>query len=146
MNPSAPTIKGLTKVHKAGQPIRPVVNWRNAPAYNLAKLFSQKMRQLAPLPNTHIENTRNLIEKLRHTPILPHFRFASLDITNLYTNIPIKDTRDILISNLEQNTNPEHKQELTKWFDTITNQNYFTHNGLYISKKRELQWAHLHQD
>jgi hypothetical protein len=70
------------------------VNWRNAPAYNLAKLFSQKIRQLAPLPNTYnIENTRNLIDILKHTPLLPHFRFASLDITNLYTNIPIKDIR-----------------------------------------------------
>jgi hypothetical protein len=89
------------------------------------------MRKLAPLPNTHnIENTRNLIEKLKHTPIHPHFRFASLDITNLYTNIPIKDTRDILISNFEQNnTNTEQKQELLKWFDTITSQNYFTQNG-----------------
>ena len=52
MNPSAPTIKGLIKVHKPSQPIRPFINWRNFPAYNLAKLFSQKIRQLAPLPNT----------------------------------------------------------------------------------------------
>ena len=102
MNPSAPTIKGLIKVHKPSQPIRPLVNWRNAPTYNLAKLFSQKIRQIAPLPNTHnIENTRDLIDKLKHTPISPHFRFASLDITNLYTNIPIKETRDILFDKLE---------------------------------------------
>jgi len=32
MNPSAPSIKGLIKIHKPDQPIRPVVNWRNAPA------------------------------------------------------------------------------------------------------------------
>jgi len=140
MNPSAPTIKGLIKVHKAGQPIRPVVNWKNAPAYNLAKSFSQKNEAACLLPNTYnIENTRNLIDKLRHTPILPHFRFASLDITNLYTNIPIKDTRDILINNLEQNsTDPEHKQELIKWFDTITSQNYFTHNGIIQIHKEGL--------
>ena len=30
MNPTAPTIKGLIKLHKQDQPIRPVVNWRNA--------------------------------------------------------------------------------------------------------------------
>jgi hypothetical protein len=35
MNPSVPSIKGLIKKHKTDQPIRPVVNWRNAPAYNL---------------------------------------------------------------------------------------------------------------
>jgi hypothetical protein len=40
MNPSAPTIKGLIKLHKQNQPIRPVVDWQNAPAYKLAKLFT----------------------------------------------------------------------------------------------------------
>ena len=136
MNSSAPTIKGLIKVHEPSQPIRPVVNWRNVPAYNLAKLFSQKIRQIDPLPNTHnVENTRDLIEKLKHTLISPHFRFASLDITNLYTNIPIKETRDILLDKLEQNnTDPKQTQEQMKRFDTITSQNCYTHNG-----KRQIQ-------
>jgi len=48
MNPSAPTIKGLIKLHKQDQPIRPVVNWRNAPAYKLAQLFTKKVGHVAP--------------------------------------------------------------------------------------------------
>jgi len=43
MNPSAPSIKGLIKLHKPDQPIRPVVNWQNAPAYKLSKLFTNKI-------------------------------------------------------------------------------------------------------
>jgi hypothetical protein len=53
MNPSAPTIKGLIKIHKPGHPIRPVVNWRNAPAYKLARSLTHQFRQLAPLPYTY---------------------------------------------------------------------------------------------
>ena len=37
LNPTAPTIRGLVKVHKEGVPIRPIVNWKNVPAYKLAK-------------------------------------------------------------------------------------------------------------
>jgi len=51
MNPSAPSIKGLIKIHKPYQPIRPVVNWRNAPAYKLSRLFTEKIHRIAPLPN-----------------------------------------------------------------------------------------------
>jgi hypothetical protein len=70
------------------------VNWRSAPAYNLARLFTYKIRQLAPLSKAYnIENTKNLIHKLNYTPILPHFALASVDITNLYTNIPISETK-----------------------------------------------------
>jgi len=68
MNPTAPTIKGLTKLHKPGHPIRPVVNWKGAPSY---RLFTQKIKIMAPLPNTHnLEKTRDLIRKLEDTPIL----------------------------------------------------------------------------
>jgi len=31
LNPTAPTMKGLIKVHKEGIPIRLAVNWRNVP-------------------------------------------------------------------------------------------------------------------
>jgi hypothetical protein len=37
MNPSSPTIRGLIKIHKPEAPIRPIINWKQAPAYNLAK-------------------------------------------------------------------------------------------------------------
>ena len=77
---------------------------------------------MAPLSNTHnLENTRNLIKKLEDTPILPQFALASLDITNLYTNVPVKETREIIAKTLKKNqTNPPAEQELLNWYDTIT--------------------------
>jgi hypothetical protein len=128
MNPSAPSIKGLIKIHKPDQPIRPVVNLRNAPAYKLSKLFTDK-NILAPLPNSfNIKNTQELLKNLKDTPILPHYNLASLDITNLYSNIPVKETKAILGNILTHNrTAPQTQQELLRWFEIITGQNYFTH-------------------
>ena len=82
--------------NKPDRPIRPVVNWRNASAYKLAKLFTQKVVHLAPLPNAvNTQNSKTLIHELKDTPIMPHFNMASLDITNLYTNIPVTETGTI---------------------------------------------------
>jgi hypothetical protein len=104
MNPSAPTIKDLIKLHKPDQHFCPVVNWCSAPAYKLAKVFTQKVGQLTPLPNAfEIENSWDLIDKMKDTPILLHFTVASLDISNLYTNIPVAETQTILIDILKQN-------------------------------------------
>ena len=97
MNPSAPSFKGLIKIHKPDQPIRPVVNWRKAPAYNLSKMFTKTINQLTPLPYAfNILNTQDLMQNIKDTPMLPHYTLASLDITNLYSNIPIIDTKMIL--------------------------------------------------
>jgi sugar (pentulose or hexulose) kinase len=68
--PLSTHIKGLIKIHKPDQPIRPIVNWRNAPAYKLSKLFTQKINQFTPLPYSfYIKNTTELIHSLKQTPI-----------------------------------------------------------------------------
>jgi hypothetical protein len=65
LNPSAPSIKGLIKLHIPGHPTRPVINWHSAPAYQLSKLFTQKLNNIAPLPNTfNVKNTTDLLQKL----------------------------------------------------------------------------------
>jgi hypothetical protein len=137
MNPTALTIKGLIKLHKPEQPIRPVVNWRRAPAYKLASLFTPKIRHLAPLPNTYnLENTTDLITNLKNTSIFPQFTLTSLDITNLYMNIPVTETREIIAKALEKNVpNPQTRDKLISWYDTITKQNYFTNNKKIMIQK-----------
>jgi hypothetical protein len=137
LNPSAPTIKGLIKLHKPDHPICPIVNWRNASAYILAKSFTHKITQLAPLPNAfNVANSTDLIDQLLQTPITPNTTFASLDISNMYSNIPISDTRKILEDTTLNNlVDPDTRHELLSWFDTITKQNYFLHKNNYPERR-----------
>jgi len=137
LKPSALSIKGLIKLHKPEYPIRPVVNWRGAPAYKLARLFTQKIRSIAPLPNTYtIGNTREIIEKLESTRKLPQYSLASLDTSSLYTNVPVKETKDIIANTLVKNkVDPQIRQELLNCYDTITHQNYFSSNGKILVQK-----------
>jgi hypothetical protein len=106
------------------------VNWRNAPAYKLSKLFAEKIHRIAPLPHAfNIKNTQDMLHNLNDTPLLPHQSLASLDITNLYSNIPVPETKTILTDILKYElVTPQTQQEILKWYDVITGQNYFTHN------------------
>ena len=91
MNPSPPTLKGLPKVHKTNIAIRPIINWRNAPAYRLAKLVSDIIKKEIPLPNTfNVKNTVQLIKDLQEISISECTHLASFDIKDMYTNIPTK--------------------------------------------------------
>jgi hypothetical protein len=137
MNPKAPTITGHIKIHKNGQPIRPVINWRHAPAFKLAKALNQTLKLLAPLPNLHnIQNTVELMDKLKEIKLSPHHTLASLDIANLYTSIPVKETRAIIARSMtKQKIKPSTRKELLKWLDTITKQNYFANgNNIVIQE------------
>jgi len=55
----------------------------------------------------NLKNTKDLLQKLQDTPMAPHFTLASLDITNLYSNIPVLEIKSILKNTLEY-----HKAEL----------------------------------
>jgi hypothetical protein len=113
--PNPPTIRGLVKLHKTDLPIRPTVNWRNAPAYSLAKLFVQKIQLLTPLPyNFNIRNSIQLIQELKQTTITATSRFASLDITNMYSNIPVIETKQFLNEALTQFNQSRHQKRNTK--------------------------------
>jgi hypothetical protein len=102
LNPTVPTIKVLIIIHKIDHPIRPIVNWRNAPAYKLAKLFNNKLNELSPLPFVfNIKDTTHLTKRLKEITLNKNSRLASLDIKNMYTNIPIRETRNILENALE---------------------------------------------
>jgi len=83
-------------------------------AYKLLKLFTYKINQLTPLPYTfNIKNTTQLIQALKETPLNPNHKFASLDISNMYSNITIAATRNILNSMMKSNLlDPETRQEL----------------------------------
>ena len=49
-----PDLRDQIKLHKPGQPIRPVVKNRNAPAYKISKLLINKLNNILNLRNRYI--------------------------------------------------------------------------------------------
>jgi hypothetical protein len=63
MNPQTPKIRALMKLHKPDNPVRPTINWRNAPAYNMAKHLNKLITESTRLPNSfNVYNTNSLIK------------------------------------------------------------------------------------
>jgi hypothetical protein len=140
MNPIAPSIRGLIKIHKTNSPIRPVVNWKNAPAYKIAKKFAQHISTYLPLPFTfNVKNSQHLITDLGEVQWNNDSNMVSFDITNMYTNIPT-DMLPHIIQILcdHNNVTAQNCNEMLQMCRLITSQNYFTflsstyiqHNGL----------------
>jgi hypothetical protein len=66
LNLTSPSIKGLIKMHKTEAPVRPIVNWKNAPAYKLARILVRKLQTYISLPYCfNVKNTTGLITDLQ---------------------------------------------------------------------------------
>jgi hypothetical protein len=127
LNLSPPSLKGFPKVHKPDTPICPVVNWRNALVYRLAKLVSEIFKKEIPLPDTFdIKNSVQLMTDLQDIPYNHKIRFASFDISSMYSNVLTTKLPQIISLMCDQlHTTKKFKREITKLIRTLIKQNYF---------------------
>lgn len=100
MNPQAPSFKGLPKLHKEGLPIRPLVNFISAPSYKLTKKLDKLPRQHLTVGNSHsFKNSTEFVDNTKQLQVENHMLMALFDIVNLFTNVPVHVTLDIIKQN-----------------------------------------------
>ena len=134
INARAPKLTGLPKIHKDDIPIRPLVNFTTAPGFKTAKKLVTLIKDNVFLKNNHIiVNNTDFINKVKDIKLQPSYKLASIDIVNLYTNIPANQTLDILNDNLHDTNKLDTQliKELITILRLILQQNYFTFNGNY---------------
>ena len=92
---------GLPKVHKANWPIRPILSAVNTPNYLLAKYLVPNLTPLTKnefTVHSSFEFAKEIVEINAQG-----LHMASFDVTSLFTNIPLQETIDIIISEIFEN-------------------------------------------
>jgi hypothetical protein len=126
-NPMSPTLKAQLKLHKVGNPIRLVINNRSALSYKATKKFNSILQQYLNLDNCYtVVNSSTLAQDLTKLNINKQHGLITLDIKDLYVNIPARETIDIIRLQLLKHNNPEITSQICKLLETILQQNYFT--------------------
>jgi hypothetical protein len=116
------------------------VNWKQAPAYKIAKLLTKKLLRYIPLPNIfNVRNSAHLIQDLTDIPFDSNLQFVSFDITNMYTNVPTDELINIINSlckdKLIQDKLTNEIIQITK---LIIQQNYFQFQNQFFIQENGL--------
>jgi len=138
IKPMAPTLNVRLKTHKENEPIRPVINNINAPAYNVAKYLNKRIQSLIHLPDTYnIKNSKEIAEELTHIHIDENSRLVTYDIKDLFVNLPIQGITNATNFWLRRNnTDNEIINQITQIIQTILYQNYFQYNNQYFQPSK----------
>ena len=136
-NPSAPKLRVNIKIHKKDFPIRPIVNYKSAPAYNLQKQLVNILHEKLITNNQYnIKNSVHLTNMLLKIPLSSTSKLISLDIKDMYTNIPIKETLEIIKNQLQSLQYDDHIiHQLTTLLAGSLKQNYFRHQQNFYQQK-----------
>jgi len=138
IRPTALNLNAYIKTHKEHEPICLVINDTQAPSYRAAKLFNRKLQNLICLPNTHtIKNSLELAIELNNIQINENNRINTLDIKDLYVNLPTKNILHITQFWLNKTNQDRITIHHTLYFlETILKQNYFQHNNQFYQHNK----------
>lgn len=140
MNPRAPMLYGLPKIHKINVPIRPVVSYIGAPAYGLSKHLNYLLKSRSNFhPKFSLKNSLDLIDKVKEVNLPHNAKLMSLDVESLFTNVPFEECLQILEGHFErQRVHPGEADELISLTRMCMEQNYFRFNNQYFKQKEGL--------
>ena len=86
---------GLCKVHKEGNPMRPVVSMIGTAEYELAKYLDNWIKPY--IPSMYMVNsTEEFLAKINEVPIENGDYCISFDVKSLFTNVPLEETIKII--------------------------------------------------
>ena len=84
---------GNVKTHKLGNPLRPIISQIPLPTYNLAKQLNSIL--ISYVPDTYsLKSPSEFVDLIRTRK--PNGMLASLDVSNLFTNVPVEQTITVL--------------------------------------------------
>lgn len=141
MNPSAPTLKAFPKIHKDNIPIRPIINFRSAPSYKVSQFLQKYLKENYTFSNNRsIISSTEFAHKVSQSRLKNTHRMMSLDVINMFTNIPLQDTVALIESNLNNNENISREEvtEILILLRLTLKHNYFRFNNVMYSQPQGL--------
>ena len=97
-----PMFYGLTKIHKTGNPLRPIVSSRGSVTHGVAKVISKEIKPLVGKSCHHIQSTRDFVSKAKGLTLQMGECLSSYDVTSLFTSVPIDPALNIIRDLLEK--------------------------------------------
>jgi hypothetical protein len=91
MNPIAPNLHATIKLHTQNTPIRPGVNWKYSPAYNITQFVAKILEEILNLPHTfNVKHLVQLINNMNNISISENTRICSFHMKDTYKNPPTR--------------------------------------------------------
>jgi len=122
-------IYGLCKVHKTGNPLRPVVSMLNTAEYHLAKYLDRVIKPNLP-SRFMLNSTKAFIDRIKEFIFGPDSIIVSFDVVSLFTNIPLKETLDLVTDHVYNSPGkPRYEKKHFRKLLSMATGGYFLYNG-----------------
>ena len=137
---NTPRMYCTPKVHKAGTPLRPIVDYCGSINYNTSRYLADILNPLVGKNGHSVKNSREFVKEIKDMHIKEEEELCSFDVVSLFTNTPIEQALEVTARRLEKDSTLKKRTNLTvpdimkllQFTVTIT---YFAFQGqLFVQK------------
>ena len=128
--PRIPNFYMLPKIHKTGNPGRPIVNGIGNITEKISAYVDEEIRHLVPRIPSYLKDTTHLINILQGKKLAPRDILVTIDVKSLYTNIPHNEGIQALNRTMEEtDIHPMKKLLICRLANIVLTKNYFEFNN-----------------
>jgi hypothetical protein len=99
----SPHLYGLSKIHKPGIPLRPIVCSVGSPCYSLAGFLHETLSLLAGKSESFIKNSGHLVQLLKSVNLQSLDNLVSFDVVSIFSNVPVNEALLVIRNKLHNN-------------------------------------------
>ena len=129
-NPKTAKFYLLPKIHKKGNPGRPITNAIGCPTSKIAEFVNHQLQPMVEKLKSYIKDTTHFLNKLAEIDHLPDDAIlVTMDVSALYTNIPHNEGLNATAQTLEEDPSfTGSTRVILKFLSLILNLNNFSFN------------------
>ena len=139
-----PVWYGLPKDHKPAMPLRPIVSNCGSPTEKPSFLLERILTQLLQFVPAHLSSSDDFLEKFRSkypTSLPPDSFLFTMDVSSLYTNIPIKEAIPMICDMIQRHieaiiTYGLTVKEIEHLLEVCLENSYFRFDDTFYQQKK----------
>ena len=129
-NPRTSTFYMLPKIHKPGNPGRPIVNSIGSITEKNSAFVDSYLRQYTPRIPSYIKDTTHFINIMKNIQLDPEDLLVTIDVSSLYTNMPHNEGIAAINRMMEETgTDTLLRMFISNLAYQVLTKNFFNFNG-----------------
>ena len=129
---------GLPKIHKEGNPIRPIISSIGTYTYELSKYLDEIIKPALSNDKFMCRDTVDFINSISEEKLDNENCMASFDVSSLFTNVPVKETINIILDRCFENKESKFhglsRRQLKELLELCVQKCIFKFNGEYYEQ------------
>ena len=131
---------GTVKTHKPGHPMRPIISTIGSVSYSLSKFLVNLLKPLVGcISSSHVINSVDFVNKVQNANIDDDSMFVSFDVKSLFTNVPVEDVLQFLVTELRKYVFTVPVLSIVTLIRLCVIDTCFVFNGKYYKQKFGMQ-------